>query len=319
MRSFGSCAIGYNGATMRARPAFVACSLACSVLAAPLVAGCSGSDTSSSGGGTGGQGGTGTGGTTTSTGGAGGSSTTSTGGTGGTTGQGGREFTFKNDCADPVWVGTLNGNPKYLLPEGGGFELKPGESHAFTLPTEWGGRFWGRTGCVFDASGMGPCETGDCGNKEKCAGAGGKPPATLAEFQLAGFGGKDFYDISLVDGYNLPMSVTPVPGTFVVSDPNDPYDCGSPGCTSDLNATCPAELQEKNAAGEVVACLSACEKFGTDQYCCKGANNTPDTCPPTNYSMIFKNACPTAYSYAYDDKTSTFTCLGGSYVITFCP
>lgn len=284
-----------------------------------LGAGCSGSDTSSSTSATGGQGGT-----TAATGGGGAGGATasggSTGGAGGaTTGQGGREFSFENKCAEAVWVGTLNGNPKYLLPEGGGFRLDPGQSHAFTLPTEWGGRFWGRTGCAFDANGMGSCETGDCGSKEKCAGAGGKPPATLAEFQLAGFGGKDFYDVSLVDGYNLPMSVTPVPGTFVPSDPNDPYDCGAPGCTSDLNATCPAELQQKNAAGEVVACLSACEKFGTDEYCCKGANDTPETCPPTSYSMIFKAACPKAYSYAYDDQASTFTCLGGSYRITFCP
>ncbi len=284
--------------------------------------GCSGADTSSSSSSTtGGQGGT------TATAGAGGSTgaggqggtTTSTTTTTGTGGGGGRTFSFTNNCADPVWAGALNGNPKYLLPEGGGFKLDPGASHSFTLPTEWGGRFWGRTGCVFDAQGMGPCETADCGNKEKCGGAGGKPPATLAEFQLAGFGGKDFYDISLVDGYNLPMRITPVPGTFTISDPNNPYDCGSPGCSSDLNATCPAELQQKNAGGEVVACLSACEKFGTDPYCCKGANNTPDTCPPTNYSMIFKDACPTAYSYAYDDQSSTFTCLGGSYEITFCP
>lgn len=283
---------------------------------AGLVVGCSGGDTSSSGGGHGGQ--AGGGGTTASTGGVGGGGATGTGGVGGSTGQGGREFSFENKCAETVWVGTLNGNPKYLLPEGGGFELAPGASHAFTLPTEWGGRFWGRTGCVFDADGKGSCETADCG-KAKCGGAGGKPPATLAEFQIAGFGGKDFYDISLVDGYNLPMSVTPVAGTFVPSDPNDPYDCGSPGCVADLNATCPVELQEKNAAGEVVACLSACEKFGTDEYCCKGANNTPETCPPTSYSMIFKEACPRAYSYAYDDQSSTYTCLGGSYRITFCP
>ncbi|KAL2499336.1 Pathogenesis-related thaumatin superfamily protein [Abeliophyllum distichum] len=30
-------------------------------------------------------------------------------------------------------------------------------------------------------------------------------------------------------------------------------------------------------------------------------------------------ACPRAYSYAYDDKTSTFTCVGADYLITFCP
>uniref|UniRef100_J3LCG7 Phytocyanin domain-containing protein n=1 Tax=Oryza brachyantha TaxID=4533 RepID=J3LCG7_ORYBR len=36
---------------------------------------------------------------------------------------------------------------------------------------------------------------------------------------------------------------------------------------------------------------------------------------------FFKNACPRAYSYAYDDATSTFTCTGGdtTYAITFCP
>ncbi|KAL9244029.1 hypothetical protein vseg_017846 [Gypsophila vaccaria] len=36
--------------------------------------------------------------------------------------------------------------------------------------------------------------------------------------------------------------------------------------------------------------------------------------------MVFKKACPRAYSYAYDDKSSTFTC-GGSpdYTITLCP
>uniref|UniRef100_M8CCG5 Thaumatin-like protein n=1 Tax=Aegilops tauschii TaxID=37682 RepID=M8CCG5_AEGTA len=36
---------------------------------------------------------------------------------------------------------------------------------------------------------------------------------------------------------------------------------------------------------------------------------------------FFKTACPRAYSYAYDDATSTFTCAGGvsAYAITFCP
>uniref|UniRef100_M8CBJ1 Thaumatin-like protein n=1 Tax=Aegilops tauschii TaxID=37682 RepID=M8CBJ1_AEGTA len=35
---------------------------------------------------------------------------------------------------------------------------------------------------------------------------------------------------------------------------------------------------------------------------------------------FFKSACPRAYSYAYDDSTSTFTCAAGTnYAITFCP
>ncbi|WRX23499.1 Thaumatin family - like 10 [Theobroma cacao] len=48
--------------------------------------------------------------------------------------------------------------------------------------------------------------------------------------------------------------------------------------------------------------------------------STPDTCPPTNYSNIFKSLCPQAYSYAYDDKSGLATCTGGAnYLITFCP
>lgn len=133
------------------------------------------------------------------------------------------------------------------------------------------------------------------------------PPATLAEFTLDGVGNQDFYDVSLVDGYNLPLNVVPsVSG------------CGIPGCVRDLNDSCPTELQEI-VNGQVVACLSACEKFNTDLYCCRGAYSTPDTCHPTNYSQIFKAACPTSYSYAYDDASSTFTCSGADYQITFCP
>jgi len=227
-----------------------------------------------------------------------------------------RTFTFINQCTFPVWVGALN-NPGFMVPEKGGFALEPKASHAIALPNPWGGRFWGRTECTFDATGKGNCATGDCGGKLECNGAGGKPPASLAEFLLSGAGGKDFYDVSLVDGYNLPIGIAPVPGTFT-KDSGDMYDCGNPACVSDLNATCPAELQVKDATG-VIACLSACEKFHTDEYCCSGAHNTPATCPPTDYSKTFKAACPTAYSYAYDDKASTFTCKGKDYVIKFCP
>ncbi len=46
------------------------------------------------------------------------------------------------------------------------------------------------------------------------------------------------------------------------------------------------------------------------------------TCDPTkwpvDYAAVFKKAEPYAYSYAYDDATSTFTCTGEcDYRITF--
>ena len=71
----------------------------------------------------------------------------------------------------------------------------------------WSGRFWARTGCQFDGSGYGYCETGDCSNVLSCKGAAGAPPATLAEFTLTGWQGQDYYDVSYVEGFNVPITV----------------------------------------------------------------------------------------------------------------
>lgn len=70
------------------------------------------------------------------------------------------------------------------------------------------------------------------------------------------------YDVSLVDGFNLPMDI------------KTSKDCKAPACTVDskyslhqtlgrakthvVNALCPAMLQVKNAQGEVVGCNSDC-------------------------------------------------------------
>jgi len=39
----------------------------------------------------------------------------------------------------------------------------------------------------------------------------GQQPITLAEFTIGGMGGMDFFDISLVDGFNVPMDFMPMP------------------------------------------------------------------------------------------------------------
>ncbi len=68
--------------------------------------------------------------------------------------------------------------------------------------------------------------------------------------------------------------------------------------------------------GRTVGCFSACAKYNTDAYCCKGAHNKPETCKSSN--RFLKQACPQAYSFAYDDNTSTFTCKNTDYTIQFC-
>nr|AAV65287.1 thaumatin-like protein [Thuja occidentalis] len=203
------------------------------------------------------------------------------------------KFNIRNQCGYTVWAAGL---------PGGGKQLDQGQTWSVDVAAGTkGARFWGRTGCSFDGSGRGSCQTGDCGGQLSCT-LSGAVPATLAEYSLNGNDNKDFYDVSLVDGFNVPLSINPTN-----------TGCTAPACKADVNAACPAELKVNSG------CNSACNVFQTDQYCCRGAN--VDNCPATNYSMIFKNQCPQAYSYAKDDTSSTFTCPSGTtdYSIVFCP
>ncbi|XP_074590833.1 thaumatin-like protein 1 isoform X2 [Curcuma longa] len=215
-------------------------------------------------------------------------------------------FAFINRCDDTVWPGVLSnsGSPPLGVT---GFALPAGTARSLLVPSGWSGRFWARTGCSFDDAGRGSCATGDCGSGQvECNGAAAAPPATLVEFTLGGGGGgADFYDVSLVDGYNLPVGVAAeAPG------------CGETGCAADVNRVCPAEMR----AGGGAACRSACDAFGTPELCCTGEFANPSTCRPSAYSEVFKAACPLAYSYAFDDASSTFTCAAAQrYAITFCP
>lgn len=221
-------------------------------------------------------------------------------------------FTFTNNCAYTVWPGVLSGAGTAPL-ETTGFALQSGETRKLSAPSNWSGRFWGRTGCGEDpATGKFTCSTADCGSGNvECSGCGASPPVTLAELTLSGAGGLDFYDVSLVDGYNLPMSLEPEGGGAA-------GNCTATGCAVDLNAACPVELRVA-AAGEGVACRSACEAFYQPEYCCSGEYGSPATCRPSQYSEFFKHNCPRAISYAYDNGTCTFTCAGADYIVTFCP
>ncbi|XP_044948041.1 thaumatin-like protein 1 isoform X1 [Hordeum vulgare subsp. vulgare] len=223
-------------------------------------------------------------------------------------------FTLTNSCAYTVWPGLLSGSGTPALPTTG-FALAPGESRAVEAPAAWSGRMWGRTLCATGADGRFACATCDCGSGAvECAGGGAAPPCSLAEFTLAGSGGNDFYDVSLVDGSNIPMAVLPQGGSGA--------GCAATGCLADLNGPCPADLRVAGPDGAGIACKSACEAFGRPEDCCSGAfAGGPEACRPSAYSMFFKNACPRAYSYAYDDATSTFTCASGTaaYLVVFCP
>lgn len=231
------------------------------------------------------------------------------------------KFTFRNNCPETVWPATLSSGGHPAFPTTG-FVLPPGASLSVTgVVATWSGRVWGRYRCNA-SGGRFSCESGDCGTGQvACNGAGGAPPATLAEFTLGGGALRDFYDVSNVDGFNLPVEIEPE------------GDCRTTSCPANINRVCPNELAVRApswsarngsgggaGAGAVMACKSACLAFATDEYCCRGQFASPATCKPSSYSRLFKAQCPHAYSYAFDDGSSTFTCGNATaYQVTFCP
>jgi Thaumatin family len=281
-----------------------------------------------------------------------------------------------NNCGEDIYpaITTQSGNG----PPSSGFLLRPGESHSQMVSSNWQGRCWARTNCTFNAddttsaNGSGPaCLTGDCGGMVACTGPG-TPPATLAEFTLSTPKGQTFYDISMVDGYNLAMGIiynnsttngtsssnatSNIPPNFtnpicigtvaLLSDmptpafetPQYPLALENSMTPDFLSSWCPWPLQLNPPIrpGDGVypypdsniprppfnPCLSACAKWGDPQYCCTGSHDSPSTCSPSEYSTNAKTACPDAYSYAFDDQTSTFIIPaqpGAGFEIIFCP
>lgn len=190
------------------------------------------------------------------------------------------------------------------------------------------------------------------------------------EFDLEGgsSGGQTFYDISLVDGYNLPMGLTYIPGDSALSKSIPPNlvnavciatpellsePSGVIGSTGTGNSSYPLPLEGKQTSAKVTdwcpwdcqqtqptkpgdgvypypddkiqrptfnPCLSACAKTNSASDCCTGEYNDPKVCKAGLYSNSAKAVCPDAYSFAFDDQTSTFIIpSGGGWQVTFCP
>jgi hypothetical protein len=226
-----------------------------------------------------------------------------------------RLVTFVNRMRETIWVAAAP-NPSTPL-AATGWVLPPGKSVTISTPNNLNTRFWGRTGCVF-RNGVGHCQTGDCGGLFQCKGWG-TIPATLAEVNFDAWDNLDFYDVSMVDGSNLPMYINITRSSGGTTDKISPNGCVPAGCTKAVQ--CPSVLDVK-AGGKVVACISACARLGGDQYCCRGKYAPRSACDPANwpvdYAAVFKRAEPYAYSYADDDATSVFVCKGVcDYRITF--
>jgi hypothetical protein len=248
------------------------------------------------------------------------------------------------------------------LVDGGGFRLDAAQgaqtTHTSVVSEKWQGGFWGRTGCT------GTDDNLDCGwqtcraytdnqGKTQCGGAGVTPPATKGEINFDQ-GGYDTYDVSIVDGFNVPMAIEIVPGTGKTGSlPPDhkKFDCTLAGTKTDLlplfNATgLNFNRLIKISDGKMMAMWSACSATSPpnpvdprkDEYCCidpwgskqNYQNNGNKKCDPTtwpadmNTASFFHTYLIGSYSYAYDDDAATFQCMNAdsdtftSYIVTFC-
>jgi len=158
-------------------------------------------------------------------------------------------ITINNYCSETIYVGAWPASSVTSVTVGGagvstlgGWAMTQNSTATVTVPDNFSGRFWGRTGCNFNSSNTcdpqtvtvndnnyviaNCCDTGGCldtnGNFSLNCAQTGLPPSTLAEFTLAS-GGLDSYDVSMVDGGNVPVEIIP--------DSSD-YDCATNGnCT----------------------------------------------------------------------------------------
>ncbi|KAL1801098.1 hypothetical protein ACET3X_001440 [Alternaria dauci] len=281
-----------------------------------------------------------------------------------------------NHCPESIWPGisTQSGTG----PGENGFKLEPGETKNQTVSEDWQGRVWGRTNCTFNSDGSAAesgrgraCGSGDCNGALNCQ-VGGDVPVSLAEFTLDAGDGHTYYDISLVDGYNVPMAIVLQPLENVTLD-DIPPNLTNPSCEgtdgllapqgydpypeypdflrtntsyplpfdqkvdkNQISKWCPWDLQqnppEKPGDGvypypddniqrpQFNPCFSACAKNNRPEDCCTGEYNSASVCQPSEYSKNVKAVCPDAYSFAFDDQTSTFIIPSGAgFEVVFCP
>ncbi len=100
----------------------------------------------------------------------------------------------------------------------------------------------------------------------------------------------DYYNISLVDGYNLPVEIAGAYG-----------GCDVATCNRDLNPGCP-DGNRIWQNGWTIACTKWNDKDN----------------PNNPAARFFDQACPGAYSWSKDDS-KVRACQGQDYRITFCP
>ncbi|CAN6165955.1 unnamed protein product [Urochloa humidicola] len=199
-------------------------------------------------------------------------------------------LTLHNLCPFPVWpLVTANAGvpsvPTDAAGEPAGQRLDGNGSGLATLsfpPGPWSGRVVARTGCTAVDGDDG---TGDVVVIGRCA-TGDAPPVTVAQVSVGGGGPEGTraaYSVSLVDGFNVAVVVTP--HRF-----GEGRRCPTLGCAADLAADCPV-----GARGPRGGCSSQAAAW-------------------------FKARCPDTRTNATDVEATAQDCVApGEIKVVFCP
>lgn len=172
---------------------------------------------------------------------------------------------FRNFCGFNVTVGTGTTTLRTIAP-GASYErvLPGGDDYKPSI------RYWGYGAGLFPGFGH----------------------MSLAEFTFNAADGNDYYDVSYVDAYNLPMMIRALNNA----------SCRVVGCPTKFLSMCPSG-NRKYVNGSYVACT----KWGD-----RDNPNNPVT-------RMFESYCPTSvYSWSKDD-IATAGCRSQDYRVTFCP
>ncbi|KAL6653526.1 hypothetical protein ACP70R_008450 [Stipagrostis hirtigluma subsp. patula] len=198
-------------------------------------------------------------------------------------------LTLHNLCPFPVWpLVTANaGVPDIPVDEDGEpvGRLDGGGEGLATLafpPGAWSGRVVARTGC--DEGEEDDADAADVSPAVRCA-TGDAPPATVAQVSVGGPAGLAAYSVSLVDGFNVAVAITP--HGFA-----EGRRCPTLGCAVDLSAACPG-----------------------------GARAPGGGCGPgAAAAAVFKRLCPDTRTNATDVEATPQDCLApGELKVVFCP
>ncbi|TMW57983.1 hypothetical protein Poli38472_013457 [Pythium oligandrum] len=138
-----------------------------------------------------------------------------------------REVELYNNCPYEVNYKYTPGfntpvNAFFPIPGPGpnGYKLKAQERHTASFINTWSGNVGV---CKGDSCETGAACTGGCGVAN-----GG--PMTRAEWTFVP-GGTDYYDVTVINGVNIPVKLEPLDVQY---NSNDPYKCGAPGKVLDV-------------------------------------------------------------------------------------